>query len=86
VLNVALVESGIVSHVAKGENEGRTLHHENLVRAFNTEEITQVHKTVKLAIPHDAVTSNCSLIAYVQDSKLTVLGAIDAPLPADSRP
>jgi hypothetical protein len=86
LLNVALVERGIVSHVPKGENEGRVLHHENVVRAFDTAEITQVHTVMKLVMPHDAVASNCSIIAYVQDERLTVLGATEAPLPIGAKP
>ena len=36
VLNVAVVERNVISAVARGENGGRTLRHENVVRAFQT--------------------------------------------------
>jgi hypothetical protein len=86
VLNVALVERGIVHHIPKGENEGRTLHHENVVRAYKSLELTQPHASVQLDIPHDVVLSNCSVIAYVQNAKLSVLGASEAAIPAASTP
>ena len=37
VINVALVERGLVSHVTAGENKGRTLNHDNVVRVFKIE-------------------------------------------------
>ena len=80
ILNIALVQREIVSHVPAGENAGRTLHHENVVRAYKSVELTQPHMTVKLAMPSDIVIADCSVIAYVQDAKLAVLGATDALL------
>ena len=85
-LIVALAERGIVHRIPKGENEGRTLHHENVVRSYNALELTQLHTSVQLEIPHDAVLSNCSVIAYVQNDKLSVLGATEAAIPAASVP
>jgi hypothetical protein len=85
-LNIAVVERGLVNSVPKGENAGRTLRHENVVRAYKTVEVGQSHATVNLAIPHNVVTGNCSVIAYVQNAKLTVLGATDVQLPASFPP
>src|SRR5208282_329043 len=64
VLNVAVVESGLVSKVSRGENSGRTLHHENVVRAFQT---IRPGETVPFKVPADLVRKNSSAIAYVQD-------------------
>src|SRR5947207_1420863 len=36
VINFALVERNLVSHVTAGENDGRTLAHDNIVREFKT--------------------------------------------------
>jgi hypothetical protein len=85
-LNVALVERGILSSVPKGENAGRRLSHENVVRAYKTVQIAQTHASLKLAIPHGVVTGNCSVIAYVQNERLAVLGATDASVPVTSVP
>jgi hypothetical protein len=77
VLNVALVERGLVSTVKRGENGGRTLRHENVVRAFQTTRLGEAEKgTVQLKLPADLVSKNSSAIAYVQDSDTwAVLGA-----------
>jgi len=36
VINFALVERGLVTEVTEGENAGRTLHHDNVVKEFQT--------------------------------------------------
>ena len=77
VLNVALVERGLVSRVTHGENGGQTLRHENVVRAFQTARLGEAGKgTVKLKLPADLVLKNTSAVAYVQNIDVgTVLGA-----------
>jgi len=74
-LNVALVERGIRRKIAGGENAGRSLAHENVVRAFDTIRLTSPHTTVKLTLPDDAASRECSVIGYVQDDSMRVLGA-----------
>jgi len=86
VLNVVLVERGLVHEIPKGENAGRTLHHENVVRSFVSTPLAQPKASVKLPIPPGAILSNCSVIAYVQNAKLSVLGAAEASLPAEPHP
>jgi len=81
VLNAALVERGLVSNVARGENAGRKLAHENVVRAFKTfpiggSSVGQVYFTP----PDDVDLGNSSVIVYIQDQKtMAVLaaGAVD---------
>jgi hypothetical protein len=77
VLNVALVERGLVSRVTRGENGGQTLRHENVVRTFQTTRLGEAGKgTVKLKLPADLVLKNTSAVAYVQNIDVgTVLGA-----------
>jgi hypothetical protein len=88
VLNVAVVERGLVSEVKRGENGGQTLHHENVVRAFQTIRLGKAEKgTVQLKLPADLVRKNSSAIAYVQDAGTwAILGATGVDLqPADTR-
>jgi len=88
VLNVAVVERGLVSKAPRGENSGRTLRHENVVRVFRTVRLHDSAKgAVELKLPARLVRKNSSVIAYVQKSAAgAVLGAGSVDLaPAESR-
>lgn len=86
VLNVALVQRGLVSKIAKGENSGRTLRHDNVVRAF--QRVTLAKKSagkLELVLPKGLLASNSSLVAYLQDARtLHVLGATQVDLRVSS--
>jgi hypothetical protein len=75
MLNLALVERGIRRKIGGGENAGRSLSHENVVRAFESMKTTGPRSTVSLVIPAAAVSAQCSVIAYVQDESMHVMGA-----------
>jgi hypothetical protein len=88
VLNVAVVERGLVSNVKRGENGGRTLRHENVVRALETRHLGGAAKgTVQLKLPADLVRKNSLAIGYVQDTaSWAILGATAVELqPTDAR-
>lgn len=76
-LHLALVERGIVRHIGGGENSGRRLHHDNVVRAFTTIDLGTVPtRTVDLAVPEDVVRQRASVIGYVQrPDTMHILGA-----------
>ena len=80
VLNFALVERGLESHVTDGENAGRTLKHDNIVREFKTMPLTEKEGVYKFAHPQAKDLSQYSIIAYVQnadDMKITAANKID---------
>ncbi|MDB5050355.1 MAG: hypothetical protein JWO30_3426 [Fibrobacteres bacterium] len=83
LLNIALVEKGLSVPVKRGENGGRTLKHENVVRDFRTVRLdAQGSGTVKLEMKEGLRRENASLIAYAQQAEsLHMLGAARAPLP-----
>ncbi len=88
VVNVAVVERGLVSKVPRGENAGRTLRHENVVRVFRTIRLDDSGKgSVELKLPADLAPKNASAIAYVQEAGAgAVLGASAVDLaPAESK-
>jgi hypothetical protein len=81
VLTVALVEGGIVSRGPRGENAGRTLRHENVVRSFSSVRIggdgSGVVRSgaVMLPVPPRSGQGTRSLVGYVQEKDLTIVGA-----------
>ena len=75
VLNVALVQRGIERKIGGGENTGRRLKHENVVREFQSVKTTALGTSLTLAMPADAAADQCSVIAYVQDNAMRVVGA-----------
>ncbi len=84
VLNFAVVESGFSTKVMRGENEGRILKHENVVRNFQTVEVKNTDGTSRdnregvheVNFSKNWQISNCTLITFLQDKKSgQVLGA-----------
>lgn len=80
-LNIALVEHSIVRKITRGENSGRTLRHENVVRAFEIVNLRKAqHGQVILDIPADVKLQNTSIIAFSQEKgsrKINGATAID---------
>lgn len=75
VLNVALVSKIETTRIERGENEGRTLTHNNLVWMFQTIPATANGQTsLTLAVSFDE--ANGGVIAYIRTPKTgAVLGA-----------
>jgi hypothetical protein len=68
-VNVAVAEKGLVTHVLAGENRGRTLPHENVVRAFGEKKLGgDSDGAVLLSVPADVDRSRAEVIGYVQAS------------------
>jgi hypothetical protein len=67
LLNLAVVERGISSRVKRGENRGRTLKHENVVRAFRTVRLDAGGKgSAAFEVPPSVLGGRGLIIAYVQ--------------------
>ncbi len=83
VLNVIAVERGLVVSIPRGENGGRTLHHDNVARAFARLVLTRDRAgKISLTLPVGINEKNTSLIGFVQDpSSLQILGATGAQIP-----
>jgi hypothetical protein len=75
LLNVALVSKTETTRIERGENEGRTLTHNNVVRVFQTISAT-ANGQASLTLPATFDRANGAIIAYVQTPKTgAVLGA-----------
>lgn len=86
-LHVALVQSGIDSQVKSGENRGRLLHHDHVVREWLAPVALEgkaarpaalVTRTVPL--PVGAVPRNLAISAFVQGERGEILQAFSLPL------
>ncbi len=76
VLNFAVVESNFSTQVKRGENEGRILKHDNVVRGFQTVEVKNTEGVFEVKLLKNWQLSNCMFIAFLQDKKTgQVLGA-----------
>lgn len=68
-INVAIVEKNLSQDVKRGENRGRKLSHDNVVRSFDTRSFDGQQNTFKLRLPADLKLENASLIIYSQSSE-----------------
>ncbi len=71
-VSASLVEDGIVSDVKAGENLGRTLHHERIVRELvSVPAQAAAYKGVMLRVPvaKDVNLSRASIVVFVQGPK-----------------
>jgi hypothetical protein len=79
-LHIALVQLTAVSNVKRGENEGHTLNHINVVRAFTTIAVNkESNGETNLKIPAGLAAKDLKVIAFVQEDKnLKISGAAEA--------
>ncbi len=76
VVNVAVVERNLSRNVTRGENRGRELKHDNVVRSFSVKDLNEKTGRFSLKIPNDLNKENASIVIYVQDeNSWKVLGA-----------
>ena len=76
VLNLAVVERGLTKKVTRGENQGRTLSHHNVVRLLSTVDLdTNGRGHQRIDLPTGVKRANASIIAYVQDSTTMAIQA-----------
>ena len=76
-LNVAVVERSLSQDVKRGENRGRKLAHDNVVRSFQSRTFDGSANRFNLTLPEDLEITNANLIIYVQNQEnWEVLGAI----------
>lgn len=69
VLHIALVQPDATTDVKRGENEGRKLHHVNIVRDLITTEITSNIGSVKISIPKELINMPLMLVGFIQQKQ-----------------
>ncbi len=86
LLTVALVQRAATSVVGAGENAGKTLHHVDVVRAFESAPASRQGLS-SLPVPNASSGEEMDVVAFVQRAAaddgagMPVLGATRAPLP-----
>ncbi|MFC3500167.1 DUF1223 domain-containing protein [Micromonospora krabiensis] len=80
-LNLAVVERDLATDVAAGENAGRTLRQDNVVRAFTSTALAAERGRVELAAPRDLDVRRAAVVGYVQSERdKAVVGAVAVDL------
>ncbi|MGI9543206.1 MAG: DUF1223 domain-containing protein [Cyclobacteriaceae bacterium] len=82
MFNIALVERDIDTEVKRGENSGRTLHHDNVVRVFRSIEMTSGGQTeTSITVPQNLDRSKAAIIVFIQEkASMKILTAKSAAL------
>ena len=75
VVNIALVERGLSTDVTAGENAGRALHHDNVVREFQTKLLTKDEDKATVPLNKILDISQASVIIYVQNPQTMLIEA-----------
>lgn len=75
---IAIVEKDLSRNVSDGENKGKTLTHDNVVRSFKT---VKEGSETSISIPEDCDLSKISLVVFEQNlNSYEILSAISTPL------
>jgi hypothetical protein len=72
-MNIALVEKNVENNVPRGENGGRKLHHDNVVRSFSSNPAMRTQK-IEMNLG-DVNLEKTSVVLYIQDRAMHVVGA-----------
>jgi hypothetical protein len=81
----AVFEDGLSVEVKSGENIGKTLRHDRVVRAFAERPIKDGKAMFDLQLPEGVKEDHCRVVAFVQGDKLPrVSGATEVPLMKNS--
>lgn len=65
-IRIAMTESGLSANVGKGENAGKKLSHEAVVRDFFSQAMNSAEGHLKIPLKKFKPGKNCELIAFVQ--------------------
>ena len=68
-LVVAIVQRGLQNKIGKGENSGKVLTQDNVVRVFEIFSVDTAKGTVQFALKKFKPEKNCSLYAYLQQKQ-----------------
>jgi hypothetical protein len=74
ILNIAIIQKEVTTHIKAGENEGKTIINRNIVRAFNTQSLTS-EGSGEITVPATFKTAGHALVLYTQNRKDLMVSA-----------
>jgi len=81
--HVAIVEDHLESKVSKGENSGKALTHNHVVRIFYSHGLGSMSGSVAIPLKGFRFNANCTMISFAQHKQsMKILGATETPLKA----
>jgi len=79
--NLALVQLHAESHVGKGENQGKLLHHVNIVREFRSINPVGMQDSLFFSIPSGLSAADCRVIGWLQNrSNRKIMGVLETSI------
>jgi hypothetical protein len=76
-LNIALIQEHAETKVMRGENQGRTLNHVNVVRDFKTVDVKGSNGDMSLQLPEGMNAKDFVVIGFVQSGTTLKINAAD---------
>jgi hypothetical protein len=74
-LHFVVVENGLTSKISKGENSGKTLTHDNMVRIFYSTGLNTNSGSVIIPLKGFSLNQKCSMISFAQHKQsMKILG------------
>lgn len=87
LINLVLVEGNLKSKITRGENAGRTLIHQSVVRLFQSMPVNSPSAEVTLTLDFPIHPQNSTLIAYLQNPEtMQIIAASKTDLAASNLP
>ncbi|CAN5427970.1 thioredoxin family protein [soil metagenome] len=72
----AVTENNLISTITKGENSGKTLTHDNVVRIFFSGEVKGLAAQLKVPLKKFTPNKNCELVSFIQQKQTMKILAV----------
>ncbi|MEO8087613.1 MAG: DUF1223 domain-containing protein [Bacteroidota bacterium] len=75
-IRIAVTEDKLSSSITKGENSGKTLTHDNVVRIFFSGEVKSLSAQLKVPLKKIIPNKNCELVSFIQQKQTMKILAV----------
>ncbi|MBS1920860.1 MAG: DUF1223 domain-containing protein [Bacteroidetes bacterium] len=77
-LILLLIERAAVTNVKRGENNGRTLYHINIVRKISSRQVSAGEQIESFNLPSDLSKGNAFIASFLQNKKTGAISGLDS--------